>query len=150
MTNVKRFHCERTKFERIARLERNHLHLIQQPRLFEFDFQQTAREGSGINRSGKSGCDMLNRSGMIFVPVRDNDGPNMKIVALRQEFEVRDNVIDPQHIIFRKHDAGVDNDRFRAVLECHHIFADFSKPAQGNEVQRRAVHNILSLSSHFH
>jgi hypothetical protein len=53
--------------------------------------------------------------------------PRMISRCLYQVVEIGDDVIDPQHIIFREHDAAVYDQDILAVLVHHHVFSYFSQ-----------------------
>jgi hypothetical protein len=99
---------------------------------FEFVLNDSQGEGRGEDR----GVDLFQqkRQGpdVVFMSVgQDNTGYQRTVFF--HVVHVRDNIIDTQHIIFRKHQARVHNEQRCAVLENHHVEADLSETAQGND-----------------
>ena len=68
---------------------------------------------------------------MVFVGMGENHACNFRL-SLFEVRHVGDHIIDPQHVVFRKHQTGIDNKQRVAVFKNHHIEADFSQPAQGD------------------
>ncbi len=50
-------------------------------------------------------------------------------VALHQIVIVRNNEIDPEHIILREHNAGIDDEDIIPIFDDGHILADLAKPS---------------------
>ena len=65
-------------------------------------------------------------------------------VALQQIAEVGDDVVDAEHIVFGEHQAGIDDDRVIAVLDDHHVLADFPQPANRDYAKYGIVHSCAA------
>ena len=76
---------------------------------------------------------------MVLVAVREEDRAKA-LLALKYVAYLRDHEIDPQHLLFGEHEAGVHGDDRVAVLEQHHVLADLAETAQGNDPQLFTCH----------
>ncbi len=81
---------------------------------------------------------------MVFMPVRDDDATHF-VALLRHIAEVRDDVIDTKHVVFREHDPGIDDQYIFAVFNGHHVLADLPQATKGDQPQGLATHLILYL-----
>ena len=108
--------------------------LIGDARLFQLFRYQLCSERRGIKGYSKVGCEIGNGADMVLMPMGDDNAPN-QIEMIHQVVEIRDDVIDPQHIIFREHDAGINNEDILAVFVKHHIFSNFPQTTQGNDAK---------------
>jgi hypothetical protein len=68
---------------------------------------------------------------MIFVTMGQEDRANL-VPVIDKIGHIRYNQINPQHIILRKGETGIENDDVIAILENGHILADFTQAAKGN------------------
>ena len=55
---------------------------------------------------------MVDGAGVVFVPVGDDDAAH-PVAVLQQVLEIGDDVIDPQHVVFGEHQAGVYDEQIR-------------------------------------
>ena len=67
----------------------------------------------------------------VFVAVGNQDAPN-HVAAFHQVGNVGDNHVHSQHIFAGKLDPAVHNDNVVAVLQGHHVLANFAEAAQGD------------------
>jgi len=91
----------------------------------QFDFDQAAGELGGINWRVDLFQQMMDRPGVVFVTVGDDDAAHF-FAFIQQVFEVGDDVVDAQHIVFGEHQAGVDDEDLVAAFIYHHILTDFA------------------------
>src|SRR5438132_9025784 len=76
---------------------------------------------------------------MVLVAVGDEDRPKV-LATLDDVADVRDHKVDAEHILGRKHESAIDGDDVVAVLEQHHVLADFAEPAERDHAQLFAGH----------
>jgi len=57
------------------------------------------------------------------------------IGLVAQVAEIGDHHVNPEHIMFGKHDPGVHDQDRAAVLEEQHVLADLPQAAQGQDAQ---------------
>jgi hypothetical protein len=62
---------------------------------------------------------------VVFMTMRYDDGAYLGDFIL-QITEIGDDVVNPQHIVLRKHDAGVNHEDVFPVLDSHHILPNFA------------------------
>ena len=75
---------------------------------------------------------MADRPGVIFVTMGDDDPPHL-LLLIEQVAEIGDDVVDPQHVVFREHQPGVDDQDVFTILHGHHVLADFAQAPQGHQ-----------------
>ncbi len=71
---------------------------------------------------------------MILVAVGDDDPP-YPIYLIQQVTKIGDDQVNTQHVVFREHQPGVHDQDLPVVLQHHHIFADLTEAAQGDNFQ---------------
>jgi len=76
---------------------------------------------------------MADGASVVLVTV-GNDDTLYFIAALNEIREIRDDVIDPQHIIFREHQPGIDHQDLAFVFIHHHVGADFPQSTQRDDL----------------
>ncbi len=81
------------------------------------------------------------RACVILVSVGHDDPPD-DVLLVVEIAKIGDDIVDPQHIVFGEHDAGVDDQDVVAVLNGHHVLANFPQAAQGNESQILTCHKV--------
>ena len=62
---------------------------------------------------------------MILMPMRKHDGLD-HIAVFQQISDIRNNKIDPQHILIREHQTGINQQYLIIHPDDSHILADFS------------------------
>ena len=65
---------------------------------------------------------------------------------IQQVIEIRDDVIDPQHIVFGEHDTGVHDHEVVPILVNDHILPNFPQASQGNDAKFLVAHCFLFTS----
>jgi hypothetical protein len=138
VAHVEKLHRKRPYVHGFASLNGVQLDALKHPTASELLFQQAARERRGVDGSVDVLHHVRDRAGVVFVPVRDDDAAN-DIHLIQNGPKIGDDVIDPQHIVLREHDARIDYQRVaRArslILDIHHVLADFPQSSQGNNFQ---------------
>ncbi len=76
----------------------------------------------------------MDRPNVILMPVGDDDSRHL-VGSFTQILIIGDDVIDPQHVIMRKHDARVHDQNLVLILVGGHVLANFPEPTQGNDLQ---------------
>ena len=76
---------------------------------------------------------MADGAGVVFMSMGDDDTLHL-LAPLHQVRNIRDDVIDSQHIVFREHQTGIDYQDLPIVFVHHHIGADFSQPTEGDDL----------------
>jgi hypothetical protein len=71
---------------------------------------------------------------VVFVSVGDHNAAHL-IPLAQQVVEIRDDVIDSQHIVVGEHNPGVDDQDIVAVFIGHHILAYFPQAPQRDDSQ---------------
>jgi hypothetical protein len=75
------------------------------------------------------------------VAVRDNHATD-RVEPVHDVLEIRDDVIDPQHVVFWEHDANINDNAvqrvFSLILDEHHVLTDLAEATQ-----RHDTHNLL-------
>ncbi len=100
----------------------------------QFDFDQAAGQGRGVNWHWKIIQHMGDRADMIFMSMRyDNTENLIRLVA--QIVVIGNNVIDPEHVVFGKHNSRIDDQDLMVEFVGSHVLADFPKSTQGNDFQ---------------
>ena len=82
-------------------------------------------EPGGVDRDVQLGQNVRQRSDVVFVAVGYQDGPDA-LSVLHEVRYVGDGEIDPGHILLGEEHPGVDDDNVLAVLQGHHVLADFA------------------------
>ena len=125
------FHLEHTALHPAARF--NALELLILDAVFrQLDLHQGERQFRAIDRHRKLGQDVRCCTDVILMPVGKQDRPEL-FPILFQVFHIRDDIIDPQHVVFREHEAAVNHDHIVAVFHYRHVLADFSDPAERDD-----------------
>ena len=78
---------------------------------------------------------------MVLVTMRDNDC-FYAVLILDDIAHVRNNDIYAKHIFARERKARIKNDDFIFILEDGHIFTDFAKAAQWDDLEFTLVSAI--------
>ncbi len=100
----------------------------------ELHFQQSPGQRGGVDRCVDQLQHVLDCACMVFVAMGDDD-PTHPMALVIQIMEIRDDVIDPQHIILWEHDARIDDENILTIFDRHHIFPDFPQPPEGKNSQ---------------
>ena len=99
------------------------------------------REHPSINDPGEADLPQHvgERAHMVLVTVSEDDRLDV-FGPVTQVFEVGKNEVDAEHFRSRKHQAGVDHHDLAAVLDDHHVLADFPQSAEGEKLDPIATH----------
>ena len=101
--------------------------------LLEFVPDDSQGEGRAENRRIDLFQQKRQGPDVVLVGVGQDDSGYQRAVSF-DVVHVRDDEIDPEHVILRKHQAGIDEEKGRAVLENHHVEADLAETAQGYDL----------------
>ena len=97
----------------------------------ELDLDQPLGQLGGIDRRLKLGQQIGQRADMVFVAMGDNDAPYFSL-PLQEIADIGNHQIDAQHFFFGEHESGVDDNNVILIFHDHHVFTDFTQPAEGN------------------
>ena len=92
---------------------------------FQFPFDEAAYEFRCVYGHIYFIEQVSQAANMVFVTVRDDDGPYF-VPVFNQVTHVRDDEVDAEHVVIREGQAGVDDDDVISVLDDRHILADFT------------------------
>ena len=105
--------------------------------LAEPRFDQAARQRRGVDRRVERhhlAQQIGQRADVILVAVRHHDAAHVA-GPLPQIAEVGDHHVDAPHVVLGEHDPRIDDQDVAAMLEEHHVLADFPQAAEGDEAQ---------------
>ena len=77
---------------------------------------------------------MLDATDVVVMAVRNYDAFN-PFGFVAQIGNIRDNIINAGHVLFRKLQAHINNNYFFFVFDYGHVAADFFQSAQNNDAQ---------------
>ncbi len=122
-----------SEHQRFPGLEPAPLHLPVQPVFLQFLSEQGQGQGRAVNRD----LDLFEQEGhgadMILMTMGQDQGRQFVLMG-PQVGEIRDDHVDAQHVVFREHDAGIDEDHGPGGFEDHGVEADFPQTAQKNQI----------------
>ncbi len=103
--------------------------------LAQFDIEQPGGERGRINRRVDEVQHMPDRAGVVFVSVRDDDAFDHQFALhlVNHVLEIGNDIVDTEHVVFREHDPGIDDDAAALVVNQHHVFADLTQSAEGQD-----------------
>ena len=107
--------------------------LFQHPLTPEPHFDQASRQSRGVHRRVELFQEMGQAADVIQMPMGDENGA-YKLLFVAQIVPIRDNIVDAQHIRFREHHPGIDNDDIAAIFDNRHVLAHFPQAAQGHDL----------------
>ena len=116
-------------FPRFNHIERRLL----DARFFEFPFDEPASQPRRVHRRRHLAQKIRKRTDMILVPVRNHNGANFFFI-FDEIAEIRDDDVDPRHVVLRKRHPRIQDDDILAVANRRHIFSDFSESSQRNNL----------------
>ena len=64
----------------------------------------------------------------------DDDAAH-RLALAEQVLEIGDDVVDPQHVVLGKHQAGVDHQDVVPIFVGHHILANFPQASEGDDAE---------------
>ena len=120
------------------------LHAIEQSVFFQFFADDGESVFSAINRNVEIGDDVRNRSDVIFVRMRENDGANHALV-LFQIGGVGNDDVNAEEFLLGEHEARIDDDDVVAGAENEHVHSKFAEPAE-RDGPYRGLAQFFSLS----
>ncbi len=114
--------------------------LVEQMMLFELAFDKGQRELGGVHRNLELAQNPGQAADVIFVPVGEDDGPDI-LPVFNQVGDIGHNDVDAQKLRFRKHQAGVDHDNVVFPPQCQAVHPELAQAAQGNDFQFLDLHS---------
>ena len=135
VADPERLHAERPDLEVVARIQGQERVVVELV-LLDLDAQQAARQGRGIDRHAREVRQHVRQAAdVILVGVGDQEGPDL-LPVLAQVGHVRDDEVDPEHLLVGEHEPAVDDDDVVAVLEDVHVLADLPDASEGDDAER--------------
>ncbi len=109
VADMEELHLERANLYRFARFDGAQIGFSRQPIASKFDFHQAKGQRRSINRRRDALEDVLDGPDVIFMPVSDHNPDDFCDFSRLQIFKIRDDVIDPDHVIIWKHQACIND-----------------------------------------
>jgi len=132
MANVEGVHLERADLHGFAGFQSLEFDLfIVKAAAAKFGANHTKRERRAVNRRVHALEQMPDCAGVVFVTMGDHNSAHF-VRALLNVFKVRDDVINPDHVVVGEHHTGVHHEDFTAVFVDGHILPDLPQASQGN------------------
>ena len=125
MADAEELDAEAADLEGSVRLDDVQASVAQQAKLSELDGDEAVGEPGGVHRDVQLGQNVRERSDVVLMAMGYQDGPDA-LPVLDEVRYVGDGEIDPGHILLREEHPGVDDDNVLAVLQGHHVLADFA------------------------
>ena len=97
--------------------------------LLELVFNQSDRQFCPIYRDIDFFQDKRQRADVVFVSVC-NHNPAHLVLVFFEIGRIRDDKVNPRHIVVREGDPTVDNENVVPILEYRHVFANFVQATQ--------------------
>ena len=123
---------ERADLEGLAGLDGVQIGLAGQTVACQFDLDQAAGQGRGIDRGRHVRQQVLDGTDMVLVTVGDDDPMHLGGMVA-QILEIRDDVVHPEHVIIGEHQAGIHDQDVAVVFVGHHVLADLAQAAEGDD-----------------
>ena len=119
----------------VARVERQQRVVVELV-LLDLDAQQAAGQRGGVDRHAREvRQDVGQAADVVLVGMGDQEGPDL-LAVLAQVGDVRDDEVDPEHLLVGEHESTVDDDDVVAVLEDVHVLADLPHASEGDDPER--------------
>ena len=124
MADMEEFNLKGTNVHHLSCMHSLDGCFIQHPFFGQINFNKPLGERSCVDRDIHFFQDIRYRSHMIHVAVGDDNTPHQVLVFL-DVFEIRDDVINPRHIMVGEHDACIYDENVLSIFVDHHVFTDF-------------------------
>ena len=111
---------------------------LQQAVLPELFLEQGQGQGGAVHRHGDFLEQKGHRADVVLVAVGEDHGRHF-VPALLEVGEIGDDDVDPQHLVFGEHEAGVHHHQVVVGLQGHQVEADFPQAAQEGQVDPAKV-----------
>ena len=69
---------------------------------------------------------------MIFIPMGDDDSSDTMFLVFEIVFKIGDDKVDPEHVVFREHDARIHNQNILTIFINGHVFPTSEAPERDN------------------
>ena len=124
-----RLHAEAADVEGPTWLDRHEPRPVLEPVLAEPLAGQGESHARPVDRDVELTKEVRQRADVVLVGVRQ-DHPAHLIALGEEGGEVRDDVVDPRHLVVGEHESAVDGQEVLARLEHHHVEADLAEAAE--------------------
>ncbi len=139
VTDVEELDPERAQLDRAVRVDGIQLTVGQQPRFFQLDLRQPARQCRRVHRHVQVLQQVGQRADVVFMPVGQHDRQD-PVCPFRQVLDVRIHEIDARHVALGEHEARIDHEDVTIVLQRQQILPDLTETAQRDHPQRCVTH----------
>ena len=130
-------HVEVPERHRVPVLHDEELRRVGEPVLLKLVLNQRDREARRVHRHIQILQNVRERADVVLVAVGDDEALHLRPVVL-QVRHIRDDAVDPQHVLARERDSAVHDDDAVPVLEGRHVHPDLLKAAERDDLHLRA------------
>ncbi len=134
MRRADEFDSERTKGDHIARLDSVQQHVAKYSMLVQLAFRQAEGEVRCVNRNVDLLQHIRQRTEMIFVAMRENNGQDF-VPVLFENFKIRNTNIDAIDALFGKTHARVQHEHLVAEAQQSTVHPELADTAEGNNFE---------------
>ena len=136
VADAERDDAEWPDLDLVARIEREQ-RIVVELVLLDLVAEQAARQRRGVDRDAREEWqDVRQAADVVLVGMGDHEGADV-LPSFPEVRDVRDDEVDPEHLLVREHQPAVDDDDVGAVLEDVHVLADLPHPAERDDAERR-------------
>lgn len=129
VTDLDEFDSKGSDGNRLTSADLNEFATIQEGVLLQFFPNECQGQRCSVDRDREFSQQEGYRSDMVFMTMSNDQGS--QLIAFGSEItEVRDDNVDPEHLFFGEHQAGIDEDGGVCILNDHHVQPDFTETAQ--------------------
>src|SRR5689334_6689092 len=134
MRNADEFNLEDADVYDVARFDAMQQDVAEQIVFFEFTFGETRGEVRTVNRNVETFEEVRQRTEMIFVTVREDDGGD-SVAIFVEKIEIRDRNVDAVSRFLGKAHPGVENQHLVAVPHSHAIHSKLADTTEWDDLE---------------
>src|SRR6202171_582418 len=113
--------------------------------LLQLWFDESEREARAVDRDVALLQRIRQAADVVFMAMREYDADQLAVAA-QQGRDVRQDQVDAEHVLLRKHQAGVDREQLVLPLEGPHVDADLTEATQREVAQALSRQSRRSCS----
>jgi len=136
---------ERPDLDRVTHPHLAQVGLTQDAVLPQLRLEEAKSQPSAVNRH----VELLERVGqasdVVLMTVGEKNAEHLS-ATVQQVRDVRQDQVDPEHVLLREHQPGVDDENLVLPLERPHVDADLAQAAEGEIPKPRRAHKRRSCS----
>src|ERR1700682_3356535 len=118
----------------------------QQAVVFELVLDQPEGEAGPVDGHVEAVDDEGQGADVVLVAVGQHDGLDLR-GAVDKVADVGNDEVDPEHLLLGEHQAGVHDEDATVVLDRHHVQADLTQAAKGDDLQGAAQLELLKTAT---